>query len=295
MLFHATIGGLGLTGLITEVGLQLRPVKNGILDVETLKFKNLNELFSLTEQTDLDFEYTVAWIDSLATGSEVGRGHLIRANHNQTEGSAPISTKKPLLNVPFDMPKWVLNPLSIKAFNTLYYQKQQAPMTSGRVLYNPFFFPLDGVGGWNRFYGKPGFLQYQCVIPFSERSAVEEILRKIASSKSASFLSVLKNFGYKESLGLLSFPKPGITLALDFSNRGEKTFLFLEELDKIVQSAGGRLYPAKDARMSPATFQTGFPRWREFVAFIDPRFSSSFWRRVTAPNNLQMLSARGAF
>ena len=148
--------------------------------------------------------------------------------------------------------------------------------------YNPFFYPLDGVGNWNRVYGRRGFLQYQCVVPHSGgREAIREILSRIARSGVGSFLAVLKVFGNRQSPGILSFPRPGITLALDFPNQGQKTLGFLNNLDEVVMQASGAVYPAKDARMSAESFQAFFPEWVELEQFRDPAFSSSFWRRVT--------------
>ena len=149
--------------------------------------------------------------------------------------------------------------------------------------YDPFFYPLDSVGNWNRLYGKRGFLQYQFVVPVERGlEATRHVLSRIAASGEGSFLAVLKVFGGAPAPGLLSFPMPGFTLALDFAQRGSATFSLLNRLDRVVAEYGGRVYPAKDARMSADSFDTFYPRWREFAQFIDPAFSSSFWRRVTA-------------
>jgi FAD/FMN-containing dehydrogenase len=148
------------------------------------------------------------------------------------------------------------------------------------VHYRPFYYPLDAVHRWNRLYGKRGLLQWQCVVP-TDSDAIRRILEDISRSGEGSFLAVLKTFGDVRSPGLLSFPRPGVTLALDFPNRGERTFALLDRLDAIVREHAGALYPAKDARMSPETFRAGFPQWERLAALADPRFSSSFWRRVT--------------
>ena len=147
--------------------------------------------------------------------------------------------------------------------------------------YDSFFYPLDSIRQWNLLYGKQGFLQYQCVIPETNLEAIEELLDRVARSGMGSFLGVLKQFGSAPSAGMLSFPRPGLTIALDFAMRGERTLQLMQSLDEIVQQSGGALYPAKDARMSPALFEASFPRWRSFVPYIDPKMSSSFWRRVT--------------
>jgi hypothetical protein len=169
----------------------------------------------------------------------------------------------------------------MKAFNTAYYKLHSAKKRASVVSYDSFFYPLDSIRQWNLLYGKQGFLQYQCVIPDTNVAAFEELLDRIAKSGMGSFLGVLKQFSSAPAAGMLSFPRPGLTVALDFAMRGERTFKFLQSLDEIVRQSGGALYPAKDARMNPALFEASFPRWRSFVPYIDPKMSSSFWRRVT--------------
>jgi hypothetical protein len=176
----------------------------------------------------------------------------------------------------------LVNRWSLRAFNEFYYRRQRTERKGEFVHYRPFFYPLDSVGAWNRIYGPRGFLQYQCVLPGEPgREAIREILGRIARSGLGSFLAVLKLFGDLPARGLLSFPRPGVTLALDFPNRGEQTLKLLAELDQVTLAAGGAVYPAKDACMSPDAFQRYYPQWSELVPFIDPRFSSSLWRRVT--------------
>jgi hypothetical protein len=175
----------------------------------------------------------------------------------------------------------MLNSYFIRAFNELYYNKQLKRTVDGLTHYEPFFYPLDAILNWNRMYGKRGFFQYQFVIPFDEHGlTLKEIFSRITKSKRASFLAVLKTFGDVTSPGMLSFPRKGFTLALDFPNDGQPTLDFLNELDSIVFSVGGALYPAKDARMSPESFVASHPRLAEFEPHIDPRFSSNLWRRV---------------
>ena len=149
------------------------------------------------------------------------------------------------------------------------------------VGYDSFFYPLDSIRQWNLLYGRQGFLQYQCVIPETNLDAVEELLDRIARSGMGSCLGVLKQFGTAAPAGMLSFPRPGLTIALDFAMHGERTLKLMQSLDEIVQRSGGGLYPGKDARMSPALFEASFPRWRSLVPYVDPKMSSSFWRRVT--------------
>lgn len=283
-LFQATIGGLGLTGLVTWAEFQLKPISTPFMAVEQIRFADLQEFFDLSLASDEDFEYTVAWIDGLAQGNHLGRGIFFRGNHATPEQchSARIP-RTHFFSVPFDAPGFLLNRMTIGAFNMCYYHKQRQKKLRKILYYDPFFYPLDTIGRWNRLYGKSGLLQYQCVVPFDEGKSIRLLLERIAASGLASFLAVLKVFGEKPSPGLLSFARPGVTLALDFGYKGDKTLQLLDELDQIVQASKGVVYPAKDARMSAASFQSYFPQWTEFARYKDPRFSSSFWRRVT-PN-----------
>jgi FAD/FMN-containing dehydrogenase len=282
-LFYATIGGLGLTGIITWAEFKLRRIFNPFISQEIIKFHNLREFFALSSASERDFTYTVSWIDCVAKGEQLGRGLFIRGNHAGSFAySNPYLKVQRKKAVPFDFPSWALNPLSVKIFNNLYFHRQLKPEVRSIVSYDPFFYPLDSIHHWNRIYGKRGFLQWQCVVPFSDgQDAIAEILRRIAQTGLASFLAVLKTFGNIPSLGLLSFPRPGVTLALDFPNVGKPLFRLLDELDEIVCSARGAIYPAKDARMSPWSFRQFYPRLEEFVKYKDPQFSSSLWRRLT--------------
>ena len=282
--FAATVGGLGLTGLITWAEIRLKPIANPFVAVETTRFADLDEFFALSAAAEADYEYTVAWLDCLAGGRSFGRGLFVRGNHAapQLSGLPPIAEPQGR-TFPFDAPGWMLNNLSIRAFNSAYYHRQRGKTASGFRHFDPFFYPLDAVLAWNRIYGRRGFLQYQCAVPDDDgHKAIRSILEKIVASGLGSFLSVLKTFGGIPSPGMLSFPRKGVTLALDFPMRGAGTLTLLDELDAIVRQAGGAVYPAKDARMSPESFQAYFPRWHEFSQYIDPKFSSGFWRRVTA-------------
>lgn len=187
------------------------------------------------------------------------------------------------LSIPFpcEAPSWLLNSLFMRSFNTLYYNKQISRVVEGLTHYEPFFYPLDSILNWNRMYGARGFFQYQFVVPFErDRGIIKEIFSRITASKRASFLAVLKTFGDIPSPGMMSFPRKGVTLALDFPNDGAPTRELMSQLDEIVFQAGGNLYPAKDARMPPQAFRASHPRLDEFTKHIDPGFSSSFWRRV---------------
>lgn len=280
--FAATIGGLGLTGLITRVRLELKRIGGAFMEVETLRFGNLDDFFELSAASAADHEYTVAWVDCSATGGHLGRGWFMRANHRPAMGqpSAAGARRGPSFAVtpPFSL----INPATLKPLNTLYFHRRRRSAYRSAQHYQPYFYPLDGIRNWNRAYGAAGFYQYQCVVPPAvARDAITELLERIGAAGRGSFLSVLKVFGDLPSPGLMSFPRPGTTLALDFPNRGEATRRLLDSLDEVVMAANGAVYPAKDARMSPAAFRHYFPQWREFAAHIDPSFSSTFWTRVT--------------
>lgn len=280
--YNATIGGLGLTGLITWAELQLKPIAHRALQAETVKFAHLEEFFELSQHSDHYFEYTVAWIDCSAQGERLGRGLFFQGNHIQ-KADVPPQWRIPSRHyvMPVDLPGFVLNPWTVKTFNTLYYHQQKTKTVRKLIDYRPFFYPLDNILSWNRLYGKQGFLQYQLVIPAEDQRMITLILETIAASGLSSFLAVLKKFGTIASPGLLSFPRPGVTLALDFPIKGAQTFELLDYLDDIVSEVGGAVYPAKDARLSPRHFQSFYPQWEQFAQYIDPQFSSSFWRRVT--------------
>jgi FAD/FMN-containing dehydrogenase len=278
-LFRATIGGLGLTGLITWAEMRLKKA-SPLITMESIKFGNLDEFFKLAEE-DQNYEYTVAWVDCVSSGKDLGRGIYMRGNHkNGGDVLKGSIVKKPIIAVPFSAPNHLLNNFTIKLFNLAYYEKQRQKTVVKDVHYDPFFYPLDLVDKWNLIYGSRGFFQYQFVIPLAKAHVVAKVFELIASSKMASFLAVLKKFGNIESPGMLSFPKEGITLALDFVNRGEATLQLFKKLDELVLTADGRLYPAKDAHMSGDHFKAFYPQIDEFLKYKDPKFSSSFFRRV---------------
>ena len=284
-LFHATLGGLGLTGLILTAQIQLKPINNPYFRSETIQFKNLDEFRVLSRESNDDFEYTVGWLDCVSSGKNLGRGLFTRGNHAERSSNNRDKRATFKLGLPFDLPGFALNLMTIKAFNSLYFHKERWRGGARGGYYDPFFFPLDAIHGWNRMYGRRGFYQYQCVVPGDDYSVVKELLSVIGASGAGSFLAVLKEFGDIPSLGMLSFPRPGITLALDFPNKGAATLALLDRLDQIVIAAGGAVYPAKDARLSASAFRAYYPLWQEFATYIDPRFSSSFWRRVSKEEN----------
>lgn len=278
--FQATIGGLGLTGFITWVEIQLIPIKNGFIEEHSFQCSNLDDMMQRFHESEQGYQYTVAWIDCLATGSQLGRGIFTRGNHCLNTTLPKLPPIKNELTVPFTFPPGCLNKLSVSAFNYLYYRKLGAAQKSSRQDYRSFFYPLDSLLEWNKLYGPKGFIQYQCVLVDDALDAMKALLNIIALSGQPSPLNVLKGFGAVKSPGLLSFPRKGLTLALDFPNRGKKTLQLCKELDVIVKQASGALYPAKDSRMPPDMFNLSFPQTSQFEQYIDPSFSSSFWRRV---------------
>jgi FAD/FMN-containing dehydrogenase len=279
-LYAATIGGLGLTGLILWAEIQLMPIRSSLIDVTNIRFGNLDEFFALSERMDPLHEYSVAWVDCQSRGSALGRGIFMAGDH-APNGPLQIDQRKKH-TVPFTLPVPLFNPVSLRAFNTLYYRRQLRREIRTQVGYDAYFYPLDSLLEWNRIYGRRGFQQYQCVIPrAAARDAMHAILDAIARSATGSFLAVLKRCGAIASPGLLSFPCEGTSLALDFPQRDAQNTRLFARLDAIVREAHGRLYPAKDAHMSGADFQAAYPQWRQLEALRDPAMLSRFWQRVT--------------
>jgi FAD/FMN-containing dehydrogenase len=276
-LFSATIGGLGLTGVIVEVEIQLARVSGPWLDTETIPYTGIAEFLSLADSSESGWEYTVSWIDCLS--GKKARGIFMRANHSHKNYDASPTQRE--LKMPFTPPFSLVNKMTLKSFNFLYRKLQAFKAGPGHAHYESFFYPLDNLADWNKMYGPRGFYQYQSVVPRDAGAeAVEDMLDTISKSGVGSFLAVLKTFGSPRPLGMLSFPEPGLTLALDFPNQGSKTLKLFDRLDEIVREAGGRLYAAKDARMSRSMFEAGYPRLNEFLAFRDAGISSAFSRRV---------------
>jgi FAD/FMN-containing dehydrogenase len=278
--FAATIGGLGLTGLIPWASLRLIPIVSRKIDVEYTQFHGVDEFLELTKRY-AHSTYTVSWVDVTSTGRNFARGIFMAGEHATVAGELKPSPE-PKLVFPFEAPGFALNQFSVAAFNTLFFHKQ---IHAHKVMlqdYEPYFYPLDAVLHWNRMYGKRGLLQFQYAIPWEHaREGTIAILHEVAKSGLASFLAVLKAFGDVPSPGMMSFPQPGITLALDFPIKPGVSFPLFERLADMTRDFGGRLYPAKDAAMTAAQFQTFYPQWREFARFRDPLLTSSFWERVT--------------
>lgn len=282
-LFWATCGGMGLTGIITRVKFGLKKIDTAYIRQKQIKAKNLEDLIRLFEEYK-DYTYSMAWIDCLQKGDSFGRGILIVGEHatpgelNEQQRKAPLHlTAKRKLSMPFNLPSFTLNTLTVKAFNWLYYLKNTKREINNVIPYEPFFYPLDAILHWNRGYGKAGFVQYQFVLPLEKKEGLVAILKKISDAGLGSFLAVLKVFGKQDSL--ISFPMEGYTLALDFPVR-KGLFEFLDRLDEIVLQYGGRLYLSKDARMKQEVFWQSYPNAQKFAEIIKKYNGKKLFRSV---------------
>ncbi|MBI3187634.1 MAG: FAD-binding oxidoreductase [Gammaproteobacteria bacterium] len=275
--FAATVGGLGLTGVMVEVEIQLKRVHGPWLNTETIPYDNLNEFFKLADESEAGWEHTVSWVDCLTEGG--GRGIFMRGNPGKTAQYNKLDGRK--LTMPIVPPFSLVNTLSLRAFNTTYFNLMKWRAGTAITHYEKFFYPLDNILEWNRMYGPKGFYQYQCVIPREVgQDGVQSMLAEISKSGNGSFLTVLKTFGNRHATGMMSFPQHGVTLALDFPNQGTSTLKLFERLDIIVRETGGRIYLAKDARMLRDMFETGYPRLQEFLKYRDPGISSGLSKRL---------------
>ncbi len=274
--FFATVGGFGLTGVISEVEIQLRKVLSPWLDTESLPYEQLADFFQLADESENDWEHTVSWIDCL---SKQGRGIFMRGNPTSINNVTALSGRK--VTMPFTPHISLVNKLTLRPFNIAYFHKQKLQAGKKVAHYESFFYPLDNLLEWNKMYGRKGFYQYQSVVPRAiGHDAVQEMLNQISRSGEGSFLAVLKTFSNKASVGLMSFPQAGVTLALDFPNKGKKTLKLLSNLDAIVCEAKGRMYLAKDARMPRDLFEQGYPNLQEFLKYRDKGISSLLSRRL---------------
>jgi len=278
-LFQATVGGYGLTGLITRVSLRLKPITSPRIRTRAVRAPTLSALFEAFRMHDAGYEYSVAWIDTLTQGKALGRGVLMLGDHASDpefsgEARIPRNEKKPsdpaLFHVPFPAPAGLLQPWALRLFNAAYYHLPR-PAGEKTAAYGGFFYPLDVIGGWNKLYGSRGFFQYQCVIPDDTGSGrgeagVEACLNYLTRHGMGSFLAVLKRCG--DDSVLLPFCKRGYTLALDIPHRGAETLRRLDELDRIVLDYGGRVYLTKDARLSKETFRAMYPEWETWMKTV---------------------------
>ncbi len=280
-LFHATCGGMGLTGVILTAKISLKKINSAFINQTTIKTKNLAETFEAFENYK-DIPYSVAWIDCLAKNEEIGKC-LLMVGDFADDGNLEYKSKK-RLSIPFDFPSFALNRLSVKAFNWLYYAKAKDGVSKQRVSIDSFFYPLDAIGEWNRIYGKNGFTQYQFILPKEQSfEGLKEILTKISDSGKGSFLAVLKLYG-KANENYLSFPLEGYSLALDFKIEAG-LFELLNTLDEVVVKYGGRIYLTKDVRVSKETFEKGYPQIEQFREFrsknnMDKKLNSLQSKRV---------------
>jgi FAD/FMN-containing dehydrogenase len=281
-LFRATIGGLGVTGVITWVELALVRIRSSQLDTTSTRFGSLDEFFALSRELDAKHEYAVSWMDCLAKDASTGRGIYTVADHSES-GPLCVTPDSRKIRVPVTPPFSFVNSLSLRAFNSYFYRRHASGRVSRSASFEEFFFPLDGILEWNRLYGPRGFQQYQCVLPDeSAPAATRAVLEAISASRRGSFLMVVKRCGDLPSPGMMSFPMSGVSIAVDFSQHDDLARSLFPRLDAIVREAQGRLYPAKDAHMSGEDFRRSYPGWGRVQALRDPALSSRFWQRVTA-------------
>jgi decaprenylphospho-beta-D-ribofuranose 2-oxidase len=287
-LFAATCGGMGLTGIILRASFRLLRVETAMILQRRVRVPNLSEAFSVFEQS-LDSTYSVAWIDCLARGRNLGRCAILLGEHARGAALPPARRSKPLarpvrrrIPVPLEFPAFFASGTAVRLFNRIYYAAQTPGDSVVEI--DPYFYPLDMLVDWNRIYGPRGFVQHQCVLPLDgSRDGMKELLKAISGAGVGSFLAVLKRMG-RNSFGLLSFPMEGYTLALDFPVSRD-SFALLERLDAITAAYGGRIYLTKDARSSAAFFASGYPRLEAFrnvrrAYGLDTRFSSLLSRRL---------------
>lgn len=287
--FYATLGGMGLTGVILTATLRLKRVTSAWLRVRYQQASDLDALLRAFDD-DAAHTYSVAWIDGLARGSSLGRGVLMRGEHADADELPAGRRERPFdvprrfeSTVPFNLPGMILNRFSVAAFNARYYRKHHSQ--ERLVGYDRYFYPLDGIAQWHRLYGRRGLYQYQFVVPAEDGgAAVREIMERMVASRRASFLAVLKRFG-SASGGLMSFPMPGYTLAIDMPNTGGDVLSLMHELDQLVVERGGRVYLAKDACLERAMFERMYPGLDAFQQVrrrLDPhdRLASSQARRL---------------
>ncbi|MEM9833363.1 MAG: FAD-binding oxidoreductase [Bacteroidota bacterium] len=289
-IFHATRGGMGLTGMIDTVTFRLKKIESSYIKQRQIKAKNLGEVLELFNEYQ-SHTYSMAWIDCLKGGKNFGRSIMMMGEHAPLNELTDQQRKNPLcgksglnINMPINLPSFVLSNFSVRAFNFLYYNKNFKKEIENTIHYDPFFYPLDSILHWNRMYGKKGFVQYQFVLPLnSSEAGLRKVMNRIQQKGWGSFLTVLKLFGKQDSL--ISFPMEGYTLALDFPMT-KGLFTFLDELDQLVLELGGRVYLSKDARMKAETFRKSYPNIQEFLSILkkinpNPSVQSDLAKRLS--------------
>ncbi|MBC3873153.1 FAD-binding oxidoreductase [Undibacterium flavidum] len=277
--FAATVGGIGLTGVIVWAELQLVEIPSAFLHVENIVQANLKTFFELSQNSQNEWQHCVSWIDCTQNRQKDLTGIFSRANF--AHGEYPLKVQKHNLTFPVTPPISLINAYSMKCFNLLYLWMKQQGKKQTTEHYKTFLYPLDAIQNWNKAYGAKGFYQYQCVLPGDAAAiALTEMLEQIRKANDGSILTVLKSFSERPSVGMLSFPTAGITLAIDFPNRGQRTMKLFDSLDAIVRNAKGRLYLAKDARMPRDLFESSYPRLNEFLPYRDHGISSALSRRL---------------
>lgn len=289
-LFWATIGGMGLTGIISSIKLQLIPIKNSQMMVKQQITRDLTETLSHLETSAKTASYSIAWLDNFAIGKKFGQGIVISAHHSEVANNSFDTKWQQHLTIPFSCPGKLLNNITGKLFNRLYRWRQGKKRTPFTTDYQNYFYPLDSVKNWQYLYGKSGFIQYQFVLPLTHSlSGLQTVLERLHASAYPAFLATLKYFG-KANSAPLSFPLPGFSLALDIPLYNQQLFAVLNELDDIIIKYGGRVYLAKDARLSAEHFRAMYPRYEEWLAVkkkydAEDLFTSSLGRRLMLNNN----------
>jgi decaprenylphospho-beta-D-ribofuranose 2-oxidase len=290
-LFWATLGGMGLTGIIVDVELKLQPIATSYINCRSIRTRNLAETLDCFSELEPEFQYSVAWIDCLASKSQLGRGIVMFGNHAQLQDLNPALRSQPLaittkqaVNVPFDLPGFLLNRYSIAAFNQCFYSAHVGKDRERLLAYEPYFFPLDRIRSWNRLYGANGFVQYQCVVPTGREEAIAKMLELSAQYGMSSFLAVLKRFGPER--GLLSFPQAGLTLTLDMPVRG-RLFELIDRLNDLVLKNDGRVYLAKDSSLTAEHFRIMYPNYKRWLA-IKSRFDPGYVFRSALAERLAL-------
>jgi FAD/FMN-containing dehydrogenase len=279
--FAATVGGMGLTGIVTETVLQLKQVASSNMLVDTHPFETLEDYLELSRELDGEMEYSIGWVNAMAPYERLGHGFVMAARHADDGVLGPHTRAR--LGVPLTPPFNLVNPASVWTVGQLYQRKNGRAARGAVVGYGPYFYYIDTIPGLKRLYGPRGFVQFQAVVPTAVAAEVlRSMLVRCRMAGQVSFLNALKVMGDKPGAGMLGFCRPGVTLAMDLPFKGADTLRLMAYLEHMVAAAGGALYPAKDATMSAASFKQWYPRWADFARYRDPRIVSDLWQRVTS-------------